>query len=120
MPLIHVIVDLSGNEPLVIARGGFSGLFPEGTPDAIGLAQGISILLCNLQLTKDGGAFCITGSTLDNSTTIEFFDPKQNTYNIDGKDVKGHFAVDYTSEQIGMNISGELGNLAHETLSAQT
>jgi len=58
-------------------------------------------------LSKDGGAFCITGSTLDNATTIEFFDTKQSTYNINGKDVKGHFSVDYNSEQIAMNISGE-------------
>ncbi|KAK8471194.1 hypothetical protein PHAVU_003G158000 [Phaseolus vulgaris] len=96
---------LSGNEPIVIARGGYSGLFPEGTPDAISLSRDISILLCNLQLSKDGGAFCITGSTLDNSTTIEFYDHKQSTYNIDGKDLKGHFSVDYTTDQISMNIS---------------
>lgn len=103
-----MFVDVAGNEPLVIARGGYSGLFPEGSPDAITLAQDISILFCNLQLSKDGGAFCITGSTLDNATTIEFFDPKESTYNIDGKDVKGHFSVDYNSEQISMNVSGEL------------
>ncbi|CAJ1944796.1 unnamed protein product [Sphenostylis stenocarpa] len=96
---------LSGKEPLVIARGGYSGLFPEGTPDAIALARDMSILLCNLQLTRDGGAFCLTGSALDNATTIEYFDQKQNTYNIDGKDVKGHFSVDYTADQVGMNIS---------------
>ncbi|KAL2338499.1 hypothetical protein Fmac_012945 [Flemingia macrophylla] len=96
---------LSGNEPLVIARGGFSGLFPEGTPDAISLSQDISILLCNLQLAQDGGAFCITGITLDNATTIETFDPKAKSYNVNGKDVRGHFSVDYTSIQIDQNIT---------------
>ncbi|XP_020202161.1 glycerophosphodiester phosphodiesterase GDPDL7 [Cajanus cajan] len=96
---------LSGNEPLVITRGGFSGLFPEGTPDAIALAQDLSIILCNLQLTKDGGAFCVTGNTLDNSTTIETLDPKEKSYKMNGKDVHGHFSVDFTSVQIDQNVS---------------
>ncbi|KAK7329963.1 hypothetical protein VNO77_24146 [Canavalia gladiata] len=96
---------LSGDEPQVIARGGFSGLFPEGSPDAITLSQDISVFLCNLQLTKDGGAFCISGITLDNATTIELFDPKVKTYNIDGKEVQGHFAVDYTGAEIDQNVS---------------
>ncbi|KAK7388347.1 hypothetical protein VNO78_23162 [Psophocarpus tetragonolobus] len=96
---------LSGNEPLVIARGGFSGLFPEGTPDAVALSQDISIFLCGLQLTKDGGAFCVTGTTLDNATTIEMLDPQQKTYNINGRDVQGHFAVDYEGVLIDQNVS---------------
>ncbi|AES92567.2 glycerophosphodiester phosphodiesterase GDPDL6 [Medicago truncatula] len=95
---------LSGNEPLVIARGGFSGLFPEGTEKAIELSQDISIFLCNLQLTNDGGAFCVTGATLDNSTTIEMFDPKQKTYNINGRDVQGHFSTDYSGVQIENDV----------------
>ncbi|KAE9601739.1 putative glycerophosphodiester phosphodiesterase [Lupinus albus] len=96
---------LSGNEPLVIARGGFTGLFPEGNPDAIGLSKDISTFLCNLQLTKDAGAYCLTGTTLDNSTTISFFDPKENTYKINGNDVRGHFSFDYTGAQIDQNVS---------------
>ncbi|CAL0330437.1 unnamed protein product [Lupinus luteus] len=96
---------LSGNEPLVIARGGFTGLFPEGNPDAIGLSKDISTFLCNLQLTKDAGAYCLTGTTLDNSTTIAFFDPKEKTYNINGNDVRGHFSFDYTGAQIDQNVS---------------
>ncbi|CAL0325639.1 unnamed protein product [Lupinus luteus] len=96
---------LSGNEPLVIARGGFTGLFPEGSPDAIGLSKDISTFLCNLQLTKDTGAYCLTGTTLENSTNIALFDPKENTYNINGKDVRGYFSLDYTSAQIDQNVS---------------
>ncbi|KAJ1436931.1 PLC-like phosphodiesterase, TIM beta/alpha-barrel domain superfamily [Sesbania bispinosa] len=96
---------LSGNEPLVIARGGFTGLFPEGSPDAIEISKDISIFLCNLQLTKDIGAFCVTGIKLDNATTIAMFDPKEKTYNINGQDVQGHFAVDYTGAQIDQNVS---------------
>ncbi|XP_019453338.1 PREDICTED: glycerophosphodiester phosphodiesterase GDPDL7-like [Lupinus angustifolius] len=101
----HKWSTLSGNEPLVIARGGFTGLFPEGSPDAIGLSKDISTFLCNLQLTKDTGAYCLTGTTLDNSTTIAMFDPKENTYNINGNDVKGHFSLDYTGAQIDQNVS---------------
>ncbi|KAL6499666.1 hypothetical protein OROGR_027576 [Orobanche gracilis] len=96
---------LSGKEPLVIACGGFTGLFPEGSPEAIGISKDISIFLCNLQWTKDSGAFCVTGIKLDNATNIAMFDPKEKTYNINGKDVQGHFAVDYTGAQIDHNVS---------------
>ncbi|KAE9604523.1 putative glycerophosphodiester phosphodiesterase [Lupinus albus] len=96
---------LSGNEPLVIARGGFTGLFPEGSEDAIAMSKDISIFLCNLQLTIDAGAFCVTGIKLDNATTIAMFDPKEKVYNINGQNVKGHFAVDYTGAQIDQNVS---------------
>lgn len=98
-------ISFAGNEPLVIARGGFTGLFPEGSQLAIGLSTDISIFLCNLQMTKDNGAFCVTGNTLDNATTIALFDPKEKTYNINGRDVRGHFSVDYTGAQIDQNVS---------------
>ncbi|MED6113856.1 hypothetical protein PIB30_074739 [Stylosanthes scabra] len=95
---------LSGNEPLVVSRGGFSGLFPEGTPNALAFAKDTTIL-CNLQLTKDGGAFCVTGTTLDRSTSIDVFDPNRTqTYNINGKNVEGYFAVDYTTKDIDQNV----------------
>ncbi|XP_058725901.1 glycerophosphodiester phosphodiesterase GDPDL7-like [Vicia villosa] len=96
---------LSGNEPLVIARGGFTGLFPEGSSEAIGISKEISIFLCNVQFTKDAGAFCVTGGKLDNTTTIAMFDPNEKTYNINGNDVRGHFMVDYTAAQINHNVS---------------
>ncbi|XP_061365835.1 glycerophosphodiester phosphodiesterase GDPDL7-like [Gastrolobium bilobum] len=96
---------LSGNEPLIIARGGFSGLFPEGSADAVTITKDISIFLCNLQMTKDAGAYCLTGAKLDNATTIAMFDPKEKTYNINGQDVQGHFAVDYTGAEIDHNVS---------------
>lgn len=63
--------------------------------------------MCNLQLTNDGGAFCVTGATLDNSTTIEMFDPKQKTYNINGRDVQGHFSTDYSGVQIENDVKSE-------------
>lgn len=96
---------LSGNGPLVISRGGFTGMFPEGSQDAIDLSRDISTILCNIQFSKDGGAFCVTGTTLDNATTIASLDPKEKTYNVNGRDVQGHFSVDYTGEQIDQNVS---------------
>ncbi|KAL5080067.1 hypothetical protein RYX36_008488, partial [Vicia faba] len=97
--------DKTGNEPVVIARGGFTGLFPEGSREAIGMSKEISIFLCNVQFTKDAGAFCVTGVKLDNATTIARFDQNEKTYNINGKDVQGHFMVDYTAAQIDHNVS---------------
>ncbi|QHO50493.1 hypothetical protein HN51_002296 [Arachis hypogaea] len=103
-PPLRKWTTLSGNEPLVVSRGGFSGLFPEGTPNALAFAKDTTIL-CNLQLTKDGGAFCVTGTTLDKSTNINVFDPnKTRTYNINGKNVEGYFAVDYTAKDIDENV----------------
>ncbi|CAJ2665969.1 unnamed protein product [Trifolium pratense] len=96
---------LSGSKPVVVARGGFTGLFPEGSTEAIGISKEISIFLCNLQFTKDAGAFCVTGIKLDNATNIATFDPKLKTYKINGKDVQGHFMVDYTGAQIDHNVT---------------
>ncbi|KAL5100973.1 hypothetical protein RYX36_005300 [Vicia faba] len=69
------------------------------------MSKEISIFLCNVQFTKDAGAFCVTGVKLDNATTIATFDPNEKTYNINGKDVQGHFMVDYTAAQIDHNVS---------------
>ncbi|TKY73099.1 Glycerophosphodiester phosphodiesterase GDPDL7 [Spatholobus suberectus] len=96
---------LSGEEPLVIARGGFTGLFPEGSSDAIAISKDISIFLCNVQFTKDDGAFCVTGIKLDNATNIAVLNPKEKTYNINGQEVQGHFAVDYTGALKEKNVS---------------
>ncbi|CAI8587024.1 unnamed protein product [Vicia faba] len=69
------------------------------------MSKEISIFLCNVQFTKDAGAFCVTGVKLDNAKTITTFDPNEKTYNINGKDVQGHFMVDYTAAQIDHNVS---------------
>ncbi|RDX96288.1 Glycerophosphodiester phosphodiesterase GDPDL7, partial [Mucuna pruriens] len=96
---------LSGEEPLVIARGGFTGLFPEGSSEAIAISKDISIFLCNVQFTKDAGAFCVTGIEINNATNIAMFDPKEKTYIINGHEMKGHFAVDYTGAIFDQNVS---------------
>ncbi|XP_007011972.2 PREDICTED: glycerophosphodiester phosphodiesterase GDPDL7 [Theobroma cacao] len=101
---------LSGQPPLVIARGGFSGLFPESSSFANDMANQLKstdvALFCNLQLTKDGIGICLSDIRLDNSTTIGMIFPKDSkTYNINGQQVKGWFAVDYTSDVIFNNVS---------------
>lgn len=101
-----------GQPPLVIARGGFSGLFPESSSFANDMANQLKstdvALFCNLQLTKDGIGICLSDIRLDNSTTIGMIFPKDSkTYNINGQQVKGWFAVDYTSDVIFNNVSCE-------------
>ncbi|KAK5830184.1 glycerophosphodiester phosphodiesterase GDPDL6 [Gossypium arboreum] len=91
---------LSGYPPLVIARGGFTGLFPESCPTAIDMALSSAAtdlaLLCNLQLTKDNVGLCVTSINLENTTNIEdSFPNASKTYKINGEDVKGYFAMDY-------------------------
>ncbi|KAI3923539.1 hypothetical protein MKX01_015367 [Papaver californicum] len=91
---------LSGNEPLVIARGGFSGLFPDSSTDAYSIAMITSspnvVLWCDVQLTKDGIGICLPDLKLDNSTNIEFVSPNtSSTYIVNGVSTKGWFSVDY-------------------------
>lgn len=95
----------AGKEPLVIARGGLSGVFPESSPFANQMATSAGVfntaLYCNLQLTKDGIGICLTDLRLQNSTTIEDVFPKAfKYYKVNGKTVRGWFSVDYMSEDL--------------------
>ncbi|XP_048632497.1 glycerophosphodiester phosphodiesterase GDPDL5-like [Brassica napus] len=81
---------LSGKPPVVIARGGFSGVFPDSSSKAyefVSVTTSLNLALwCDLQLTKDGVGICF---------------PNQNLYNYsDVKDVypnkKEWFSVDFT------------------------
>lgn len=101
-----------GEAPVVVARGGFSGIFPESSQYAYQIAQSTSlknlVLLCDLQLTKDGGGICQSDLSLDNSTTISSVFPKgQKTYSVNGQPLTGWFSVDFTSDQIYNNVSCE-------------
>ncbi|KAI6682436.1 hypothetical protein NL676_036317 [Syzygium grande] len=100
----------TGNEPLVIARGGFSGIFPDSSEFAVDMAMtssmGDVVLYCDLQLTKDGLGICQPDVRLDNTTNIAMVFPKgEKTYNVNGQDLKGWFAVDYTSDELFNNVS---------------
>lgn len=102
----------AGNQPLVIGRGGLSGLFPEGSQLAIQMGQSFSVpnmgFLCNLQMSKDGAGVCISDIKLDNATNIAAFDPEgQKTINFYGKQLTGWFTVSYNADVLYQNLTRE-------------
>ncbi|MCL7051716.1 hypothetical protein MKW94_023766 [Papaver nudicaule] len=103
-------LTLSGERPVVIARGGFSGLFPDSSESAYAIVSSSSlpdtVQFCDVQITKDGVGFCQTEIRLDNSTSIAGVYPKgQKTYNVNGENVRGWFAVDFTADQLFNNVT---------------
>ncbi|XP_011095489.1 glycerophosphodiester phosphodiesterase GDPDL3-like isoform X2 [Sesamum indicum] len=96
---------LSGNAPLVIARGGFSGVFPysSGYAYELALLTGLPNLhiWCDVQLTKDGAGICFPDIRLQNASDIKYvYGNKSNTYTIDGKQEQGWFSVDFTLKDL--------------------
>ncbi|CAN6232254.1 unnamed protein product [Urochloa humidicola] len=92
---------LSGKAPAIVAKGGFSGLFP----DSSGLAYQFvpyastpdTALLCDVRLTKDGAGICLPSIKMDNCTTIaDVFPQGKKTYDVNGVSTTGWFSVDYT------------------------
>ncbi|KAI4344258.1 hypothetical protein L6164_011505 [Bauhinia variegata] len=101
---------LSGHRPAVVARGGFSGLMPEGSADAIQLAQATSVdelvIMCSLQMSKDGKGVCLTDIRLDNSTTLPIVDPTgKKTYKVNGRETTAWFSVDYPAAFLETNVA---------------
>ncbi|CAL0317448.1 unnamed protein product [Lupinus luteus] len=96
---------LSGSPPLVIARGGFSGLFPDSSKSAYNFAIGTSVqdvtLWCDVQLTKDGAGICLPDIKLENATDIAvIFQNKSTNYLVNGIPTNGYFSVDYTLKDL--------------------
>eukprot|EP00261_Vitis_vinifera_P031590 XP_019072833.1 PREDICTED: glycerophosphodiester phosphodiesterase GDPDL4 isoform X2 [Vitis vinifera] len=92
---------LNGNAPLVIARGGFSGLFPDSSSAAYSLALMTSlsnvVLWCDVQLTKDGAGICFPDMKLENASDISIvFKNRNNVYLVNGVSTPGWFSVDFT------------------------
>ncbi|KAJ0508478.1 putative glycerophosphodiester phosphodiesterase [Helianthus annuus] len=86
----------TGGLPLVIARGGFSGLFPDSSHNAYMMARLKSVsdvvLWCDVQLTKDNIGICFPYLHLENSSTIATtFTKGENTYNVNGVPVSSSF-----------------------------
>ncbi|XP_027331274.1 glycerophosphodiester phosphodiesterase GDPDL3-like isoform X2 [Abrus precatorius] len=100
----------AGSPPLVIARGGFSGIFPDSSSDAYNLALNTSvpnvILWCDLQLTKDEAGICFPDLKLDNATDISFMYPaRAKSYLVNGVPTKGWFSIDYNlTELTGVSL----------------
>ena len=100
-----------GAEPIVIARGGFSGLFPDSSFAAYSLASLTSlpntVFWCDVQLTKDGAGICLPKITLENSTDIaDVFSNRQNKYNLNGVSTSGWFSIDFTLNELS-NVYGK-------------
>ncbi|KAL4554709.1 hypothetical protein LXL04_037311 [Taraxacum kok-saghyz] len=98
-------LTLTGDPPLVVAHGGFSGLFPSSSFNAYTFALITSvpdvILWCDVQLTKDNAGICFPSLNLLNSSTINLaFDKRDNTYNVNGVPVKGWFPIDFTLDDL--------------------
>ncbi|KAH7674156.1 Glycerophosphodiester phosphodiesterase protein [Dioscorea alata] len=96
---------LSGSAPLVVAKGGFSGIFPDSSKAAYGLAlissKADTILWCDVRLTKDGVGICLPDIKLDNCTDIAYAYPNgKNNYSINGVLTKGWFSVDYALKDL--------------------
>ncbi|CAN6560557.1 unnamed protein product [Malus baccata var. baccata] len=96
---------LSGDPPKVIARGGFSGLFPGYSSAAFSLALITSVqdavLWCDVQLTKDGAGICFPDLLLNNNSNIDMVLPKKDkSYLVNGVPTKGWFTVDYTLDDL--------------------
>lgn len=100
---------VAGNAPSIVAKGGFSGLFPDSSFDAYNLVSLTSssdtILWCDVQLTKDGVGVCIPNVKLDNCTSIAYIYPAgQSNYIVNGVNTTGWFSVDYTMKDLS-NVS---------------
>ncbi|KAI5674737.1 hypothetical protein M9H77_15101 [Catharanthus roseus] len=96
---------LGGDAPLVIARGGFSGIFPASSYNAYMFALGTglqnTILWCDVQLTKDGVGICFPDIKLDNGSDISVNQKnKQKTYLVNGVPTTGWFSIDYTFKEL--------------------
>ncbi|KAK9078827.1 hypothetical protein SSX86_002885 [Deinandra increscens subsp. villosa] len=103
-------LTLNSMEPLVIAQGGFPGLFPDssGAGYTAAIAMGVpgTLKYCNLQLTKDNLGICLADLKLDNCTNAATKFPKQQRrYNVNGRDVDGWFPLDFAIDEIMKEIS---------------
>ncbi|KAG8060475.1 hypothetical protein GUJ93_ZPchr0002g24165 [Zizania palustris] len=95
---------LSGDAPLVIAKGGFSGLFPDSSDFAYESAPGAA-LWCDVQLTKDSAGICLPNINMDNCTfTPTAYQSDVKTYNVNGVSVKGLFPMDYKITDLLNNV----------------
>ncbi|WVY91783.1 hypothetical protein V8G54_037297 [Vigna mungo] len=83
--------------PLVVARGGFSGIFP----DSSNFAYSLAVITCGPDLTKDAVGICLPDINLLNSTYIAFSYPNQTvSYLVNGVVTTGYFSLDYTMKEL--------------------
>ncbi|CAD6263397.1 unnamed protein product [Miscanthus lutarioriparius] len=97
---------LSGKAPAIVAKGGFSGLFPDSSEYAYQFALVASspdtILYCDVRLTKDEIGICLPDIKMDNCTNIpDFYAQGQKRYLVNGVPTSGWFSVDYNGTELG-------------------
>ncbi|XP_049382620.1 glycerophosphodiester phosphodiesterase GDPDL6-like isoform X1 [Solanum stenotomum] len=101
----HTWLTLHGDEPFVVANGGFSGLYPPQTElaysQSIIFGKGGTVLLCDLHMSRDGHGFCLSQLNLQNTTNAaDAFPNRKKTYIVNGKELQGWFALDLTSDEM--------------------
>ncbi|CAA6661574.1 unnamed protein product [Spirodela intermedia] len=99
------LLCLSCTEPLVIAKGGHSGLYPDSSLQGYGTAKDYSLpsasLWCDVRLTKDGFGICLPELTMDNCTDISNWYPNgAKNYTVNGVPQRGWFSVDYSLDDL--------------------
>lgn len=104
MDLLYVYL-IAGKAPLVVARGGFSGVFPDSSLNAyfVAVQTGLQDLVvwCDVQLTKDGRGICFPDIRLENASFIELVYPKRrNTYVVNGVSTQAWFSFDFTFKEL--------------------
>lgn len=98
-----VLADSALPNPLVIAHRGASGLLPEHTLEAYSLAiqQGAHFVEPDLVITRDGVLIARHENELSDTTDVETkFPERQTTKMVDGREVSGWFAEDFTLDEI--------------------
>ncbi|XP_039141925.1 LOW QUALITY PROTEIN: glycerophosphodiester phosphodiesterase GDPDL4-like [Dioscorea cayenensis subsp. rotundata] len=106
--LASVFVSLPtvpGDVPIVAARGGFSGLFPDSSSSAYAFAyiagSPDTVSWCDVRLTKDGVGICLPEIIMDNCTYITYaFPDGKSSYVVNGVPTTGWFSVDYTMKDL--------------------
>lgn len=94
-----------GEAPLIIARGGFSGLLPDSSVDSYSFVSQTSVpdavLWCDVQLTKDGTGICFPDVTMKDASNMEVAYPnRKNSYLLNGVLTQDWFTIDFTFKDL--------------------
>ena len=99
-PNVSSLNTLDGRDPLVIGHRGASGLLPEHTLEAyrVAISQGADFIEPDLVTTSDGVLIVRHEPLLDDTTNVAevFGAERQSTKLLDGEEVTGYFAEDFT------------------------
>lgn len=100
---LNAVTLCLAKEPLLIAHRGASGYRPEHTLAAykLGIEQGADYLETDLVATRDGILICRHDCDLGPTTDVaEKFPKRKTTITLDGEEVTGFFAHDFTLQEI--------------------